>query len=419
MKVLQINHSDISGGAAISGYRLHQGLLAQNIDSRLLVSFIKTSDDRITAIPRNARIDKLLLQITRELGLEYINFVGAFDISRDSSYVEANIIHFHNLHSGYFNYLAIPSLTATKPAVLTLHDMWSFTGHCAYSFDCDRWKTGCGKCPYPDTYPEIKRDNTHLEWKLKSWVYNHSNLSIVSPSNWLMEQAQQSILKKFPIHFIPHGIDTEAYQPLDKQQCRSLLGISPGKKVLMFGAARLNDSRKGTDLLIKALASLPESLKAETILLTVGDSGEAIARTLGMQVLNLGYISGDRLKCIAYSAADLFVFPTRADIFGLVLQESMACGTPVVSFKVGGVPDLVRPGITGYLAAPEDTNDFCNGIVQLLEDEAVRNLMSQNCREITLTEYSLELQAQRYIELYRQVVKKYDHLQERLHMFKQ
>jgi glycosyltransferase involved in cell wall biosynthesis len=120
--------------------------------------------------------------------------------------------------------------------------------------------------------------------------------------------------------------------------------------------------------------------------------------------MNLGYISSDRLKSIAYSAADLFIFPTRADNLPLVLQESMACGTPMVSFKIGGVPDLVRPGITGYLAAPEDANDFRNGIVQLLEDKNLRDHMSQKCRAIAVAEYPLKLQAQLYIKLYHQTL---------------
>ncbi len=123
-----------------------------------------------------------------------------------------------------------------------------------------------------------------------------------------------------------------------------------------------------------------------------------------MPNLNLGYISSDRLKSIAYSAADLFIFPTRADNLPLVLQESLACGTPIVSFKIGGVPDIVRPGLTGYLAQPEDTQDFSNGIVQLLEDHEQRDRMAKNCRAIALEEYPLELQAQRYLELYRQVL---------------
>ncbi|MEH1863694.1 MAG: glycosyltransferase family 4 protein [Nostoc sp.] len=404
MKVLHINQSDISGGAAIAGYRLHQGLLDQGVNSRLLVGGVKTSSDRVAAVFSKPRIENQLYRFSARLGLNYINLLGSFDIPKHSFYQEADILNFHNLHTGYFNYLGISSLTERKTAVFTLHDMWSFTGHCAYSYDCDRWKIGCGKCPYLDTYPGIARDSTRLEWKLKNWVYSRSNLTIVTPSHWLNEQAKQSMLNRFPIHHVPYGIDTKAYQPLDSEQCRLLLGIPISKKVLMFGAENLKDSRKGGDLLLKALENLPESLKAETMLVTIGDGGEVISEAVRMPGLNLGYVNSDRLKSIAYSAADLFIFPTRADNLPLVLQESMACATPIVSFKIGGVPDLVRPDITGYLATPEDAQDLSNGIVELLEDKQQRHRLSKNCRAIALEEYSLELQAQRYIELYSQIL---------------
>ena len=143
---------------------------------------------------------------------------------------------------------------------------------------------------------------------------------------------------------------------------------------------------------------------SKTVLLTFGDRSEAIGEIAGIRTIHLGYIAGDRFKVVAYSAADLFLLPTRDDSLPLVLQESMACSTPMVSFRIGGVPDLVRPGITGYLAEPEDPKHFCHGIVQLLQNESLRKDMSQQCREITLKEYSLELQVQRYIDLYRQIL---------------
>ncbi|MCA6595313.1 MAG: glycosyltransferase family 4 protein [Pseudanabaena sp. M046S1SP1A06QC] len=406
MKILHINQSDIIGGAAIAGYRLHQGLLSQGHDSKQLVGIVKTDDQHIATVPRNQRIETQLNRINCRWGLNYISLFSSFDIPSHEFYQEADIINFHNLHTGYFNYLAIPKLTKSKPAVFTLHDMWSFTGHCAYSYDCNKWQTGCGKCPYPNTYPSIKLDNTRLEWKIKDWVYNNSNLTIVTLSHWLTKQAKASILNRFSIHHIPNGIDTDAYQPLDKLLCKEILGIPKYKKVLLFGADSLEDNRKGADLLIKALQVLPESLKSETIVLTLGNGGESIGSALGMKVISLGYISSDRIKSIAFSAADLFIFPTRADNLPLVLQESMACGTPMVSFDVGGVPDLVRHQITGYLAKPEDTQDFSNGIVNLLEDNQLRQTMSEDCRTIALAEYKLELQAKRYIDLYQSILNK-------------
>lgn len=404
MKILQINQLDIGGGAAIAGYRLHQGLLALDINSRLLVGWQKIQSDRIAVIPQKPSIENQIFRFSWKLGFHYVHIVNTFDIPKHPFYQQADILNFHNLHGNYFNYLAIPSLTEKKPAVYTLHDMWSFTGHCAYSYDCDRWKIGCGKCPYPDTYPSVNMDNTHIEWKLKNWVYSRSNLTIVTPSKWLTEQAKQSMLKRFEIHHIPYGIDTEAYQPLDRELCRKALGIATNKKVLMFGSVSVKDLRKGGDLIAQALQKLPASLKAETVLLTIGNDSEGIGEEVGIESLHLGYVSSDRLKSIAYSAADLFIFPTRADNLPLVLQESMACGTPIVSFKIGGVPDLVRPGITGHLAPVENVQDFCNGIIEIIEDKNLCEYMSQQCRAIALKEYNLELQAQRYIELYRQLL---------------
>lgn len=406
MKILRINQSDISGGAAIAVYRLHQGLLAQGIDSRFLVNQVSSNSQFADTIPPIKSIDYQILRFTRILGFNDIHRTSTFDILKHPFYQEADLLHFHNLHGGYFNYLALPSLTKTKPAILTLHDMWAITGHCAYSFDCSRWKSGCGKCPYPNTYPAIQRDSTHWEWRLKKWIYSKSNLvGVVTTSRWHAEQAKQSILKHIPIHRIPPGLDTEAYQPLDSKQCRTILGIPAGKNVLMFAAVNLKDSRKGGDLLLQALQLLPESLKAETVLLILGNGGEGISETVGIPTLNLGFVGSDRLKSIAYSAADLFLFPTRAENFGLVVQEAMACGTPTVSFKVGGVPDLVRPGLTGYLAEQENVTNFCQGIVELLEDSTLRNYLGQKCRAIALEEYSLKLYTQRYMELYRQALK--------------
>lgn len=407
MNILHINQSDIGGGAAIAAYRLHQSLLAKGgVSSKLLVGESLISDPRIDIIRQNIHLNKQLFRFNGRLGLLYINILSTFNIPHHPFYQEADILNFHNLHgaNSWFNYLAISKITQNKPTVFTLHDMWGFTGHCAYSYDCDRWKSGCGKCPYPNIYPSIYRDNTNLEWKLKNWVYSKSNLVIVAPSHWLAEQAQASMLGRFPIHHIPYGIDTDAYRPLDRQLCKAVLDIPQDKKVLLFGVTSLKDHRKGGDLLLKALQQLPQSLKSNIVLLTFGNSNEAFRSELGMPIISLGYINSDRLKSIAYSAADLFILPTRADNLPLVLQESMSCGTPMVSFDIGGVRDIVRPSISGYLATPENTEDFGHGIVKLLEDDNLRLDMSKNCRAIAVKEYPLHLQSERYTELYQQIL---------------
>lgn len=402
MNIVHFNQTDVIGGAAIAAYRLHQGLIAEGVSSQLLVANQSLEDDQITTIQRLPRIENRLRYLNEALGLRHLNFISSFKIPQHSFYQQADILNFHNVHGGFFNYLSLPSLTQSKPCVWTLHDMWSFTGGCVYSYDCDRWKIGCGKCPYPDAI--VGTDATHWEWKLKDWVYSKSNLTIISPSRWLTQQAKQSILNKFDIHHIPYGINTNAYLPLETDNCRDILGIPRHKKVLMFGSQNLKDPRKGSDLLLKALELLPKSLHSELMLLTVGSGSENILNDLGFPTLSLGYISSDRLKSIVYSAADVFILPTRADNLPLVLQESLACGTPMVSFDVGGVSDLVRPYITGYLAQPENPTDLCTGILQILEDKEQHSKLRQQCREIALAEYNLDLQAKRYIELYKSIM---------------
>ncbi len=405
MKVLHINQSDIIGGAGIAAYRLHKALQELDVESYILAGMVASKDPKVAPVPRKHRTEYILSKLTDPLGLNYLKYIGSFKITEHDFFKSADILNFHNLHNHYFSYLALPKLTKRKPAVITLHDMWAFTGHCAYSFDCDRWKEGCGKCPYPNTYPAVKRDNTALEYKLKQRVYSRSNLVVVTPSKWLYELAQNSILRYFPIHHIPNGVDTNIFQPLDKEKCRTVLKIPLEKKyVILFGAARAGISRKGGDLLVKALNHLPKALKNETILLTIGHDSENIVSESGMSAINLGYIDSDHLKCIAYSTADLFIHPCRADNLPLTIQESMACGTPSVAFDVGGVSDLVRPKVTGELAELEDTKNLAQKIVNLLEDPKLRLFLEQQCREIAVNEYSLHLQSKRYIKLYKETI---------------
>ena len=407
MKVLQLHATDAAiGGGSIAMLRLQEGLGKAGVKSRVL-SLTTTNADSVT-LPR-ARGEHRLRALTWRLGLNDLHCLGTFRIPNLSAYIEADLLHIHCLHSGFFNYLALPSLTKTKPAVYTLHDMWPFTGHCVHSFDCERWKNGCGRCPYPELPNAIRRDATWWEWKLKDWAYRRSNLTFVAPSRWMYELARQSMLRDFSIHHIPHGVDTEVYQPLDREMSRAALGIPPGKKVLLYLARRMNPSHKasyikGADVLAQALRDLPSSLKKETVVLLVGEGAKAFAGEVDMTTIPLGFLSSDRLKAVVYSAADLFLFPSRAENFPLVLLESMACGIPTVAFRVGGVPELVRPGVTGVLAEPQDAKQFSTGVAGLLEDTALRAHLSVECRAIALKEYSLDLHIDRHVALYRQAL---------------
>jgi glycosyltransferase involved in cell wall biosynthesis len=407
LRILHLHSSDYvgGGGGTVAMSRLHQGLRARGVDSRILCGKKTVSGPDSEAISRKrlARVEHWLRALTKPLGLNDLHHVSSFGVARSRAYKDADLLQIHGTH-GFFNYLAIPGLTREKPALFTLHDLWAVSGHCTYSYDCERWRTGCGHCPHLDTHPPVKRDNTRLEWKLKRWVYERSNLTIVSVSPWTTEVAKASLLQQFRIAEIPYGVDVDAFQPLDREYCRKVLGIPKGRRVLMFVALRIGETRKGADLLLRALEGLPASLKSETVLVMLGEGGEQFARTAGVGSVDLGYVRNDRLKAIAYSAADAFVLPTRAETTGLVFLEAMACGTPSVSFRVGGVPSVVRPGVTGLLAEPENANQLRDRLVELLEDDGLRASMSEQCRTVATTEYSLDLQVERHMALYRELL---------------
>lgn len=410
MKVLHVHDVDYpaTGGGAIVMHRLHAGLRKAGVESRILCRRKKLRGSESTLIPPTGRLlgrlEPLLRRVSLRLGLNDVHCLSTFKINQLPVYAESDLLHLHCIHGNFFNYLALPRLTASKTAVFTLHDTWPYTGHCSFNYDCDRWKTGCGRCPYPENYPPIRRDSSALEWKLKKWAYDRAKMVIVTLSSFQTERIRHSILRRFPVHQIPNGVDLDIYQPRDREECRRLLGIAKDRKVVMFAATALNMRNKGGDLLLRALQLLPEALRAKSTLLMLGDSGDALAEQAGIETTNLGYVFHDRLKVIAYAAADLFVQPSRAESLPLVVQESMACGIPIVAFPVGGTVDLVRPGITGYLAKIEDAQDLARGIEHLLEDDKARESLSRRCREVALAEYSLDLQVQRHVDLYNELV---------------
>ncbi|MFC2023115.1 glycosyltransferase [Chloroflexota bacterium] len=405
MRVLSIQISDYlnGGGSAIAAHRLHLGFQNAGVQSTILCARKTLDSPDSVVLPKPTSLEGYIGSATRRLGLNDIHNISTFNIRKMDVYQRADILNIQAFRDRY-NYLALPALTRGKPGVFTLQDVWAYTGHCTSHRDCERWKTGCGKCPYPDVTQRIRKDSTRLVWKLKDWAYSRSNLTIVTLCSQVTKRAKQSMLRRFPIHEIPSGLDTQTLVPLDPQECRSILGIPRDSRVIMFAALFLSNYRKGADLLLEALESLPPSLRAETLLLLMGSKGEALAGASGMESREFGLVMDDRLKAILYSAADVFVSPSRSEGFGLVALESIACGTPAVTFAVGGAREYVRPGISGYLAKSFDAQDLGRGIQELLEDDAVRSTMRQKGREMVLQEYTIELQAERYIQLFQSII---------------
>ena len=395
---------DAKTGGAISARRLHFAMRKANINSNVISAGHGDKHLHYEKL-QNGRMTKFLESIFKEKILEPIGLKGLYGplpsrLKRHRSFIDSDIINIHRLFD-FFSYLSLPWITREKPTIFTLCDMWGLTGHCYYSLDCEKWIHGCGRCPYLNISPQIRKDNTRLEWILKKWAYQRSKITIVTKSNWATDIAKQSFLNIFPIYKIPNGIDTTIFKALDKKTCKSLIGIPKHKKAILFMAQNLNNFIKGGDHLLNILKSLPKSLRSELVIILLGEGMIKIPEELNIQTLKFGYVVNDYLKTLLYSAADVYLHPARAEVFGNTILESLACGTPVVAFKVGGIPDLVQNGLTGYTAEYEDIETFSEYLVRLMDDDSMRIKMGEISRSVVRKEYNLELWVERYLSLYK------------------
>jgi glycosyltransferase involved in cell wall biosynthesis len=277
--------------------------------------------------------------------------------------------------------------------------MWALTGHVAYSYDCERWRDGCGSCPYLAEYPALSRDTTAALWRWKDVVYRRSRLTIVAPSRWIERLARESPLtSRFPVRRIPNGIDLARFRPVEREKARARLGLPTDGPVVLFSAPDVSDRRKGGGVLNEAL----EHLHDEHFQLLVAGANETPA--FPRSFLPLAHLVDEEEIALSYAAADLFVLPTLAENLPNAALESVASGTPCVSFDVGGVPDVVRHLETGYLAPLGDAKALAEGVRRLLHDDELRARLSRRCREVAEQDFGSELEASRFAELYQELV---------------
>lgn len=415
MNILHINTVSRVGGAARAMYRLHEELKRQGHISQILAGTSATAAPDIFVIGEIIKsrysllgrvIDSLGRLADMQLGIPYTRYRSTKHILETDPFQRAQIVHLHNLHGDYFNYHLLPSMSARKGIVWTLHDMWALTGHCAYPYDCERWKRKCRNCPllkgskrHLVEPPATRKDRTGQIFRVKRRLYQQTELHIATPSRWLYGLVQESVLAgAASIQCIPNGIDLNVFRPLDRSMARQALEIPLDAKTILCVTQRNPEGRKGFRHLLGALESIED--RESVILLTVGSQKTVGLSLDGFRKRDLGQLSDERLMCLAYNAADIFVFPTLADNLPLMLIEALACGTPSVSFDVGGVSEAVRHNDSGYLARYGDTADLARGITALLGDEHLRERMERRAREIAEDEYSVELQARRYVALY-------------------
>lgn len=403
LHVLHLSLDDGVGGSGRSAYRIHEGLRRRGVASRMLVGTRVTHDRDVRPAARGPlrAADRAFRLVWDRLGWKELYYPSTHLLPYHRWVRHADVVQLYALHSGWFATSGLPRLGRRKPLVWRMSDMWALTGHCAFSLECERWRTGCGACPHLDAYPGLRRDRTAPLWRRKRRLYERTPLTIVAPSRWMERLVRESpLLGAFPVHHIPNGLDTDVFRPRPRREARQLLGLPREGLLLLFSAHALGEFRKGGDVLRTALDQLRSDAPPGLAIALAGGGGERWVGDLPFPVHLMGQIADDARLALAYAAADVFVLPTRADNLPNGVIESMACGTPPVSFDVGGVGEAVRHLETGYLARVGDPQDLALGLRRLLHDPPLRERLGQRAREVAEAEYGLGLQAERFHRLY-------------------
>lgn len=372
-KIVHIQYSMESAGRA--ALRLQKAFQKVNVGSSIVslqYAAQETADVKYLGLMARliSRIDdKIQGYLTRKVNKQLGSFsypVLGSDLSKLEEIRNSDIIYIHWALKGLLNFRSIRQLAElNKPVIIFLHDMWNITGGCHHSFSCEKYKTeGCNNCPmFPE---ENKNDMAAREFKKKLKLYSkYNNLFFVSPSRWLYDCAKGSLLtKNKPVFHIPNILDNTLFKPTDKKTAKQILNIDTDETIIAFGAITVGSPYKGWSYLQKALESLKQdgSLKNVSVLIFGSSYNKEIAEAIPFKVKFMGYLKDEYSTALVYNAADVFIAPSLAEAFGYVVMEALSCGTPVVGFNVGGIPDLISHKENGYLAKYKDAADISEGI---------------------------------------------------------
>jgi glycosyltransferase involved in cell wall biosynthesis len=419
VRIVSLNMSDSQGGAAKAAYRLHLGL--KNLKKLKVVSnwFVerKTVNDAYVdelsgtifpgSVLRNLRpyLDNLPVEFYRNRRRTYWD-VGWLPrrVSSRIKPLRPDIVHLHWICHGFVPIAEIRRFI--WPIVWTFHDSWAFTGGCHVPFDCRLFEDECGCCPQLNSC--CSRDLSRWTWKWKQRQWRSMKFHIVCPSQWLADQTRRSSLfQDSSVTVIPNGLDMEIYHPVPQSQAREKLGIQGRNILILLVAMNLSqDINKGVDLLtaaVRGLKNQPWAHHAEIMI--AGTDSPQNPPDLGLPVRYLGVIKNDATLASLYSAADVLVFPSRQENLPNTIMEAMACGLPAVAFRVGGTPELIDHGITGYLADPYDVSDLASGISWVLSDSARRRNLREESRRSAVEKYRIERVVEAYLSLYERILK--------------
>lgn len=443
LNILHVNTLDIGGGAEKIAWDLLQTCRARGLDVRLavgskfrdypyvellpLVSSFKSHNiwsygwlkiaNRYSSLVGKVRgawkMRNLMRMIAQprmlteiRCGHEDFDFSGSWSVL-DLPGGRPDILHCHNLHGGYFDLRALPWMSQQVPTIFTLHDMWMLSGHCSHSYGCERWETGCGNCPDLSIYPAIHRDATAYNWQRKQEIYACSSIYVATPSQWLMSKVVQSILAPAiaEAKVIPNGVNLAVFHPGVQKKARTALGIPNDARMLLHVGYSTKSSQTRDYALIEAAVKIVSErlLNERIVLVCLGEEQqtEYIGRA---EIQFVSYQKDASMVAQYFQASDIYLHPAKVDNFPTVILEALACGTPVVATAVGGIPEQVKNGVTGFLVPSGDVEAMAEHIMTLLTDDLLYRQISLNAAQDARERFDLNRQVDSYVEWYQTIV---------------
>lgn len=418
MRVLIVNTSENTGGAAVAANRIMEALINNGVKAKMLVRD-KTTDDLTVSGLGGGLFQKWNFLWERwcifchsgfsRKHLFDIDIANAgTDITKTREFKEADVIHLNWVNQGMLSLGGLGKIIDSgKPVVWTMHDMWPATAVCHLTYGCHKYTTECSHCPLLP-HGGVFGDLARTVWKRKMrLVKKHNSIFFVTCSRWLAGEAKRSkLLEGRTVTNIPNPIDVRTFCPGDKAEARRALGLPEDRRLVLFVAQRVSNVNKGISYLIDACSRLSKScpeLAGKFGVVTLGGSGDELAENFDVPFYSLGYVADVRKIVNVYRAADVFVMPSLSENLPNTIMEAMACGVPCVGFNVGGIPEMIDHRRNGYVAAYKSVEDLAEGIRWTLT-EADYAAMSRDAVRKVSASYSQQSVAMKYIEVYNQAI---------------
>lgn len=408
MKVVHLSTSDKSGGAAIAAYRLNEAMRIHHIDSKMLVYQKGNDDENVISVIGKFLRKRYLLHFYLSLAFKRLilkapfafsfGFRGLSHVSKHKLLLEADIIYIHFVNCGFLSLSEMNAiLSLGKPVIFFMHDMWLLTGGCHHSFECIKYTSHCHDCPNIDR--KLWKNIVVYNFKeRKRKICLHRNVHVVAPSLWLANCAKNSALfNEIGVDCIPNLLDTTIFKLTDKEKARDYFKFPLNKKLILFGADGGSKNRyKGWQYLKEALRKISD-LDVEIVVFGNKLDDNAVAE-IPFTVHSVGHVADINSMVALYNAVDVFVTPSLAEAFGQTVFEAQACGTLVVGFDVGGIPDLIKHLNTGYLAKYMDSNDLALGIEWALQYKDDKKMI-ERMRNYVIDNFSYEVVVRKHLNL--------------------